>query len=130
MDNTVLGTATSARGWLCTSWVSNTAVHAQKEADAPQADEELVDQQPQSGGGEEESVEVEQGSPRYEAFAASVLQILNAAGDEDGVHVDTVMPQINTAGGQQYSRAEADAILRLMESENQVMYESDLIYLI
>ncbi len=99
-------------------------------SDAPQADEELVDQQPQSGGGEEESVEVEQGSPRYEAFAASVLQILNAAGDEDGVHVDTVMPQINTAGGQQYSRAEADAILRLMESENQVMYESDLIYLI
>ena len=66
-------------------------------------------------------------SMRYETFAASVLQILNAGSDEEGVDVDVVMAQINVAG-QQYSEAERDDFLRIMEEQNQVMYEAGFLY--
>ena len=76
---------------------------------------------------------VVQGSPRYEAFASRVVQILKGTGDDDGVEVeDVILPQVNdaAAGGNPYSTEEADAILRIMEAESQVMYESGLVYLI
>ena len=80
----------------------------------------------------EGSAAIAQGTERYEFFAQRVLQILSPAEKqgEEGVQIVEVLPVINSNAAQRFSRAEADQILQDMENENQVMYDSGLIYLI
>ena len=80
----------------------------------------------------EGSAAIAQGTERYEFFAQRVLQILSQAEKqgEEGVQIVEVLPVINSNAAQRFSRAEADQILQDMENENQVMYDSGLIYLI
>lgn len=80
----------------------------------------------------EGSAAIAQGTERYEFFAQRVLQTLSQAEKqgEEGVQIVDVLPVINSNAAQHFSRAEADQILQDMENENQVMYDSGLIYLI
>ena len=80
----------------------------------------------------EGSAAIAQGTERYEFFAQRVLQTLSQAEKqgEEGVQIVDVLPVINSNAAQHFSRAEADQSLQDMENENQVMYDSGLIYLI